>query len=35
MLTGEFPAPADIVLVGCGGKQTNPLGVCNITIKLY
>ncbi|KAK0137889.1 Retrovirus-related Pol polyprotein from transposon 297 [Merluccius polli] len=35
VLPGECPAPVDIVLVGCGGKQTSPLGVCDMTIEMY
>ncbi|XP_041926157.1 uncharacterized protein LOC121689966 [Alosa sapidissima] len=35
VLPGEFPVPVDIVLVGCGGKQTSPLGVCDLAIEMY
>ena len=35
VLPGESPVPVDIVLVGCGGKQTSPLGVCNLAIEMY
>lgn len=32
---GESPAPVGIVPVGCGGKQTSPLGVCDVAIGTY
>ena len=35
VLLGESPTPVDIVLVGCGGKQTSPLGVLDMVIEMY
>ena len=35
MLVGESPAPVHIILIGCGGKQTSPLGVCDMDIEMY
>lgn len=35
VFSGESPALVDIVLVGCGGKQTSPLGVCDLDVELY
>src|SRR4029434_10510888 len=35
VLLGESPTPVDILLVGCGGKQTNPLGVLDMVIEMY
>ncbi len=28
-------APTDVVLVGCGGTRTNPLGVCELDLNVY
>lgn len=28
-------APTDVVLVGCGGTRTNPLGVCELDMDVY
>jgi len=28
-------APTDVVLVGCGGTRTNPLGVCELDMNVY
>lgn len=35
VLPGESLAPDDIVLIECGGKQTNPPVVCEMAIKMY
>ena len=28
-------APTEVVLVGCGGSRTTPLGVCDLEIELF
>lgn len=35
VMTEDMLAPADIVLVGCGGKQTSPLGLCDLKLEVY
>ncbi len=35
VMTEGMLAPADIVLVGCGGKQTSPLGLCDLKLEVY
>ncbi|KAJ8349270.1 hypothetical protein SKAU_G00244000 [Synaphobranchus kaupii] len=35
VVAGEFLSPADVVLVGCGGKQTSPLGQCDLKLEVY
>lgn len=35
VVEGNFLAPSDIILVGCGGKQTSPVGMCDLKIQLY
>lgn len=35
VLDQELFAPSDIILVGCGGKQTCPEGICNLELKVY
>lgn len=35
VVEGNFLAPSDIILVGCGGKQTSPVGMCDLNIQLY
>lgn len=35
VMTENLLAPADIVLVGCGGKQTSPLGLCDLKLEVY
>ncbi|KAL7851923.1 hypothetical protein SRHO_G00177080 [Serrasalmus rhombeus] len=31
----DFLSPSDVILVGCGGKQTKPEGICNLKLELY
>ncbi|KAL7841509.1 hypothetical protein SRHO_G00252000 [Serrasalmus rhombeus] len=31
----DFLSPSDVILVGCGGKQTRPEGICNLKLELY
>lgn len=35
VLDQELFPPSDIVLVGCGGKQTSPEGVCHLKLDVY
>lgn len=32
---GDLISPTDVVLVGCGGKQTVPVGLCEIKPSLF
>lgn len=35
IMTDDMLASADIVLVGCGGKLTSPLGLCDLKFEVY
>uniref|UniRef100_A0A3B5QIP4 Gypsy retrotransposon integrase-like protein 1 n=1 Tax=Xiphophorus maculatus TaxID=8083 RepID=A0A3B5QIP4_XIPMA len=35
VVMGEVIPPTNIVLVGCGGKQTIPVGICELKLKLF
>lgn len=35
VMSEDMLTPADIVLVGCGGKQTSPLGLCDLKLEVY
>ncbi|KAG1933867.1 interleukin-1 receptor accessory protein-like 1-A [Pimephales promelas] len=35
VLDQEISSPSDIVLVGCGGKQTCPEGMCDLKMEVY
>ncbi|KAK9958540.1 hypothetical protein ABG768_010653, partial [Culter alburnus] len=35
VLDQDILSSSDIVLVGCGGKQTTPDGVCNLKLEVY
>lgn len=35
VFTDDMLVPADIILVGCGGKQTSPLGLCDLKLEVY
>lgn len=35
VLDRDILSSSDIVLVGCGGKQTTPDGVCNLKLEVY
>lgn len=34
-MTDDMLVLADIILVGCGGKQTSPLGLSNLKLEVY
>ena len=35
VMTDDMLVPADIILAGCGGKQTSPLGLCDLRLEVY
>ncbi|KAL1277366.1 hypothetical protein QQF64_024039 [Cirrhinus molitorella] len=35
VLDQELVPPSDIILVGCGGKQTCPVGMCDLKLEVY
>lgn len=35
ILNQELVPKSDIVLVGCGGKQTSPEGMCDLKLEVY
>ena len=35
VVSGELVSPTDIVLIGCGGKQTEPVGICEMRFRLF
>lgn len=35
VVNGDLVSPTDIVLIGCGGKHTEPVGICEMKLKLF
>lgn len=35
VVKGDLVSPTGIVLIGCGGKQTEPVGICEMELKLF
>lgn len=35
LVSNDFLAPSNVVLVGCGGKQTSPIGMCELNLEVY